>query len=162
MLHSLIEQKQALEVPDNQWSLLEKTITVLAPFEELTRQVSSSDASVSDVIPAVTVLQRLLAQETDEDRGIRTMKNTLLAAVKKRFSDVEKNPLYCIASLLDPRYKDRFFSNTNTAREAKVMVIQELQKMSDRGGRPTGGTQGATYQKATEGPAQQQSGQCVR
>ncbi|KAJ8346858.1 hypothetical protein SKAU_G00282590 [Synaphobranchus kaupii] len=89
--------------------------------------VSSSDASASDVIPAVTVLQRLLAKETDEDRGIRTMKNTLLAAVKKRFSDVEKNPL---ASLLNPRYKDRFFSNTNSAREAKVMVIQELQKMS--------------------------------
>ncbi|KAJ8358391.1 hypothetical protein AAFF_G00010380 [Aldrovandia affinis] len=70
-------------------------------------------------------LKRLLAQETDEDRRIRTMKNTLLAAVKKRFSDVEKN-----SSLLDPRYKDPFFSNTNTAREAKVMVIQELQKMS--------------------------------
>ncbi|KAJ8408600.1 hypothetical protein AAFF_G00252350 [Aldrovandia affinis] len=61
------------------------------------------------------------------------MKNTLLAAVKKRFSYVEKNPLYCIASLLDPRYTDRFFSNTNTAREAKVMVIQELQKMSGWG-----------------------------
>ncbi|KAJ8355365.1 hypothetical protein AAFF_G00061750 [Aldrovandia affinis] len=77
---------------------------------------------------------RLLAKETDEDRGIRTMKNTsLLAAVKKRFSDVEKNPLYCIASLVDPRYTDRFFSNTNTAREAKVMVIQELQKLSGGG-----------------------------
>ncbi|KAJ8378704.1 hypothetical protein AAFF_G00236820 [Aldrovandia affinis] len=73
---------------------------------------------------------RLLAKETDEDHGIRTTKNTLLAAVKKCFSDVEKNPLYCIASLLNPSYKDRFFSNTNTAREAKVMVIQELQKMS--------------------------------
>ncbi|KAJ8333624.1 hypothetical protein SKAU_G00416320 [Synaphobranchus kaupii] len=63
------------------------------------------------------MLQRLLAKETDEDRGIRTTKNTLLAAVKKRCSDT--------------RSKDRFFSNTNTARETKVIVIQELQKMSD-------------------------------
>lgn len=65
MLQPLIEQKRALgifgsefELPDNltahQWTL------VLAPFEELTRKVSSSDALVSDVIPAVTVLQRLL------------------------------------------------------------------------------------------------------
>ncbi|KAJ8412329.1 hypothetical protein AAFF_G00145960 [Aldrovandia affinis] len=80
----LLSEKRALgifgsehELPDNlstnQWSLLEKTITVLVPFEELTRQVSSSDASASDVIPAVTVLQRLLAKETDEDRGIRTL-----------------------------------------------------------------------------------------
>ncbi|KAJ8390504.1 hypothetical protein AAFF_G00103010 [Aldrovandia affinis] len=50
--------------------------------------------------------------------------NAEFGAVKKRFSDVEKNPLYCIASLLDLRYKDWFFSNTNTAREAKVMFHQ--------------------------------------
>lgn len=76
---------------------------MLAPFEELTRQVSCSAASASEVIPAVTVLRRLLAKETEEDRGIRTMKSTLLAAVNKRFSEVERNPLYCIATLLDPR-----------------------------------------------------------
>ncbi|KAI2668488.1 Zinc finger BED domain-containing protein 4 [Labeo rohita] len=67
MLQSLIEQKRVLgvyvsehELPDcltaHQWALMEKTVAILAPFEELTKKVSSYDALASDVIPAVTVL----------------------------------------------------------------------------------------------------------
>lgn len=138
MLQSLIEQKQVLgvsehELPDyltaHQWALMEKTVAILAPFKELTRKASSYDALASDVIPAVTVVVRLLNRETDEDHGVKTMKATLLAAVKKRFRDVETNPLYFISTILDPRYKDRFFSN-NTAPEAKLHLKQELQMMS--------------------------------
>ncbi len=114
MVQSLIEQKRAIgvyvsenELPAtltlNQWNLLEKMVNVLAPFEEMTRQVSSSDALASDVIPAVTVLQRLLLKQMDEDHGIKTMKSTLHDALQRRFSNMEQNPLYCIASLLDPR-----------------------------------------------------------
>ncbi|XP_073722443.1 zinc finger BED domain-containing protein 4-like [Misgurnus anguillicaudatus] len=108
------------------WALLEKMMTVLGPFEELTRKVSSSDAMAADVIPAVTVLQRFLSRETDDDHGIKTMKGTLAAAVKRRFSDVEEQPIYSIATLLDPRYKNRFFSNTDTAANAKEMLMREL------------------------------------
>lgn len=114
MVQSLIEQKRALGIfvseyglPDtltaHQWTLLEKVISVLGPFEELTRKVSSSDATAADVIPAVTVLHRFLTRETDEDHGIKAMKGTLAAAVRTRFTDVEENPLYSIATLLDPR-----------------------------------------------------------
>ncbi|KAK0142029.1 Zinc finger BED domain-containing protein 4 [Merluccius polli] len=137
MIQSLMQQKRALgvfvseyELPDNltapQWTLLEKTVTVLGSFEELTRKVSSSDATAADVIPAVTVLQRFLSRETDDDHGIKTMKGTLAAAVTRRFSDVEEQPFYSIATLLDPRYKNRFFSNTNTTGNAKEMLMLEL------------------------------------
>lgn len=78
-------------------------INALAPFEEMTRQVSSSDALASDIIPAVTVLQRLLLKQMDEDHRIKTMKSTSLDALQRRFSNMEQNPLYCIASLLDLR-----------------------------------------------------------
>ncbi|XP_035803997.1 zinc finger BED domain-containing protein 4-like [Amphiprion ocellaris] len=76
------------------------------------------------------MLMRLLTNETDEDHGIKAMKKTLAAAVKRRLSDGETNPMYCIATLLDPRYKDRFFSNSDTATEAKEMLMLELQRMS--------------------------------
>ncbi|XP_063336556.1 zinc finger BED domain-containing protein 4-like [Pelmatolapia mariae] len=108
---------------------METTVAIFVPFEELTKKVSSYDALASDVIPAVTVLVRLLNRETDEDHGFKTMKATLLAAVKKRFSDVETDPQYFISTILDPRYKDHFFSN-NTASEAKLHLKQELQMMS--------------------------------
>ncbi|CAI5660564.1 unnamed protein product [Oreochromis niloticus] len=140
MIQSLIEQKRALGIfvseyglPDtltaHQWTLLEKVISVLGPFEELTRKVSSSDAMTADVIPAVTVLHRFLTRETDEDLGIKAMKGTLAAAVRTRFTDVEENPLYSIATILDPRYKNRFFSSTTTAANAKEMLKLELLRL---------------------------------
>lgn len=74
MIEPLIAQKLALcaytaeydllaTLTANQWGLLEKTVTALAPFEELTREVSSSSASASDVIPVVSVFKRILTQE---------------------------------------------------------------------------------------------------
>lgn len=44
----------------------------------------------SHVTPAVTVLQELLTKETEEDTGIKIMKGTLAAPVKKHISDVDK------------------------------------------------------------------------
>lgn len=65
--------------------------------------MTSLNALASNVIPAIAVLQRLLTTETEEKYGVKMMKYTLLAAVKKHFSDVAQNPLYCIATVLDPR-----------------------------------------------------------
>lgn len=118
MTQSLLEQKQVLcayiadhDLPStltaNQWALLEKMSIVLAPFEELTRKVSFSTASTADVIPAVTVLKRILAKEGDADTGIKTMKKKLIQAVNKCFDTVEDELDYALATLLDPRYKDR-------------------------------------------------------
>ncbi|KAL0192345.1 hypothetical protein M9458_010641, partial [Cirrhinus mrigala] len=117
MVESLLEQKRTISaygadhdlpatLTANQWALLEKAVTVLAPFEEVTKQISSSTSSVAEVIPSVTVLKRLLARESQEDTGIKTMKTTLLEAVKKRFATIEEEPLYAVATLLDPRFKD--------------------------------------------------------
>ncbi|CAM4654772.1 unnamed protein product [Leuciscus chuanchicus] len=117
MIESLIVQKRTLSaytaesdlpatLTANQWGLLEKVSTVLAPFGEMTREVSASSASVADVIPIVCVLKRVLSRENEADQGIKTMKSTLLDAVNRRFNDVESEPLYSVATLLDPRYKD--------------------------------------------------------
>lgn len=117
MNQSLLAERQALcaytaeyDLPATltatKWGLLEKTVQALAPFEELTREVSSSSASASDVIPIVQVLKRLLSQPQEADEGIRTMKGTLLEAVRRRFTHLETEPIYSVATLLDPRYKD--------------------------------------------------------
>nr|XP_020456691.1 zinc finger BED domain-containing protein 4-like [Monopterus albus] len=124
MIQSLLAQKRVLcayaaeyDLPAtltaNQWGLLEKTVTALAPFEELTMEVSS--ASASDVILIVCVLKRALRREDPADEGAKTMKTTLFEAVDRRFSAVESEPLYSVATLLDPRYKDRFFTSAETS-----------------------------------------------
>ncbi len=114
MLSSLMEQKHALgayaadyELPvtltSYQWGLIENILTLLAPFEELTKEISSSTATAADVIPSIIALKRLLKKSTEMDHGVKTVKSTLLEAVEKRFSDVELEPLYCLATILDPR-----------------------------------------------------------
>nr|XP_043897683.1 zinc finger BED domain-containing protein 4-like [Solea senegalensis] len=140
MVESLLEQKRSISaygadhdlpvtLTANQWALLEKTITVLVPFEELTRQISSSTSSAAEVIPSVTVLKRLLARENQGDTGIKTMKTTLLEAVQKRFKTIENEPLYAVATLLDPRFKDRYFTSADSIKHAKDALTQEVEKM---------------------------------
>ncbi|KAL0199412.1 hypothetical protein M9458_007952 [Cirrhinus mrigala] len=132
MIKSLLTEKRPLcayaadhnlpaTLSANEWGLLEKTVTVLEPFEELTRKISSATSTAADVIPAVTVLKRLLAEENSTDSGIKTMKSTLLQAVSRRFSSIESESLYAVATLLDARCKDR--------RMAKDLLKQELDKM---------------------------------
>ncbi|XP_052393278.1 zinc finger BED domain-containing protein 4-like [Carassius gibelio] len=140
MLESLLEQKRSISaygadhdlpvtLTSYQWALLEKIIIVLAPFEELTRQISSSTSSAAEVIPSVTVLKRLLARENEGDTGIKTMKTTLLEAVQKRFKTIENEPLYAVATLLDPRFKDRYFTGADSNKNAKDALTQEVEKM---------------------------------
>lgn len=114
MLQSLIEQRRALgayvgehELPATlnalQWGLIENVLSLLAPFEELTKEISASKASAADIIPAITKLKRVLERKADTDHGMGTAKATLLEAVQRRFGDIEKNPLYTVATFLDPR-----------------------------------------------------------
>ncbi|XP_059912139.1 zinc finger BED domain-containing protein 4-like [Gadus macrocephalus] len=106
MTASLLEQKSAISLyaADHQlpatltasdWTLLEKINTLLAPFEEITKQISFATSTTSEVIPSVIALKRLLAKQTTEGSGIKTMKATLLAAMGTRFQTVEAEPLYC-------------------------------------------------------------------
>ncbi|KAM9788033.1 zinc finger BED domain-containing protein 4 [Syngnathus typhle] len=147
MIQSLLEQKRAVgayvvdyDLPTtltaNQWALLERTSTVLEPFEELTRKMSSSTASTADVISAFNVLKRILTKEDEADAGIKTMRKTLRQAVKQRFDSVEDEPLYALATLLDPIYKDRYFTSETSTKHAKDALLKELE---DRGLTSTAG-----------------------
>jgi len=40
-----------------QWGLLEKMVALLAPFEEITKHISSAESSLADVIPAITAIR---------------------------------------------------------------------------------------------------------
>ncbi len=103
MVESLLEQKRPISaygadhdlpatLTANQWALLEKTVTVLAPFEELTKQISSSTSSAAEVIPSVTVLKRLLARESQEDTGIKQWKLPFLRPSRNDSQPSRKTP----------------------------------------------------------------------
>ncbi|KAK6306786.1 hypothetical protein J4Q44_G00237110 [Coregonus suidteri] len=73
-------------------------------------------------------LKRLLNKTADTDRGVKTCKSTLLEAVNKRFGGILSEPLYCVATMLDARYKDRYF-NADKKQGLREMLQTQLDKM---------------------------------
>ena len=43
------------------------------------------------------------------DSGVRTIDREILRSVNQRFHDIKEHQHLLLASLLDPRFKDRFF-----------------------------------------------------
>ena len=76
MLDRLLENKRAVvlystETPivilsSNEWSLMEKVLRLLQPFEEYTKLMSKNNSCISEVIPAVTVLKKFLSRDDGE------------------------------------------------------------------------------------------------
>lgn len=140
MMTTLLEQKRALVMYEayhglpvslnaNQWSLIEKITTLLAPFEELTREISSHTATAADVMPSVVALKRFLNKTAETDSGVKTTKSALLEAVNKRFETTFSEQLYYLATILDPRYKDRYF-DADLKQVAKNKLEKEVDKMT--------------------------------
>ncbi len=61
-----------------QWKLIENMVSILQPFEELTKEISSLKSSVADVIPSISALKRLLERESDSEHRVKPSKQTLL------------------------------------------------------------------------------------
>ncbi|KAK0149385.1 Zinc finger BED domain-containing protein 4 [Merluccius polli] len=136
MLKSLVAQKQAIAayavehnlpatLNAHQWTLVENMLTILDPCEQLSRNISKATATAADVIPSIQALTRLLKQTVPTDHEVKTSKDTLLNAVQSRFGHVEEEPLYYLATILDPRYKDRYFTLASK-RQATGMLREKL------------------------------------
>ena len=133
MLNRLVEQRRAVAVfctevasvtgpSANQWLLMENVVATLRPFEEITKEICRSDASVSVIIPTVKALSNLLKKEGC-DSGIKTMKATLLEAVQSRFA--KPSPTLIISTVLDPRFKLRCFEEAGDATVTAAIVAAD-------------------------------------
>ncbi|KAJ3658741.1 hypothetical protein Zmor_010464 [Zophobas morio] len=96
-----------------EWKIIECCVELLKPFEEATRELSNSHTLISSVIPIIKVLGKklddYLTRPEDSD-PIRVAVTTLKTEVSAKFSLLEENNLYVIATYLDPRYKHKFFT----------------------------------------------------
>lgn len=107
--------------------LIENIISILRPFEEMTKTISSDTATVANAIPNVEALKHLLGRQVVTDHGVKTMKNALLESVTKRFAGIYSDPLYCIATVLDLRYKC-FYFDAGKKQSARDMIQAVLDK----------------------------------
>ena len=121
-----MENEQFTILTPNQWDLLDKTVTLLHPFEEITREICRDDASISVVIPSVCALRAFL-QHAGNDEGVQTMKASLLQSLNQRFTGLYTSAPHVIATILDPRYKlSPTCFNAEQKIASKAMLMQEL------------------------------------
>ena len=134
MIQSIVEQKMAVaaygadgSIPvlsPSQLHIVAKVINILSPIEEITKNISVEAASISQVIPLVRALTKVLEKEV-EDTGVRSMKNKMLDSLHSRFDDIEDKDFLVLATLLDPRYKDKFFTSGSTRQFGKRLLLNE-------------------------------------
>lgn len=139
MLKSVQEQKMALaaysvennipQLTSNQLDLVNKLITLLTPVEEITQSISSDDSSASVIIPFVRALRKHLEINDESDRGVRTMKEQMLLSLNRRYAQAESNEPLVLATLLDPCFKDKCFSNAANRTRAKNMLEDKVKAL---------------------------------
>ena len=103
-LQELAPDCAAHEFSGTEWKTMQKIVNVLKPFEEATKLLSEYDASISMAIFSVTLIVKSLESESADDVGVLSMKRALRHAMTTRFSTMEQNKRYTVATLLDSRY----------------------------------------------------------
>ncbi|XP_022834999.1 zinc finger BED domain-containing protein 4-like [Spodoptera litura] len=97
------------------WTLIQDLVKVLKPLDDITKTLSSQNSCISDVIPLVRALNKIY-DEIQESLNISVPSvldfvSALKNELDYRFSEVDKNILFQVATFLDPRYKSKFFSD---------------------------------------------------
>lgn len=95
-----------------EWKLIESCIQLLSPFEEATRELSSSHALISSAIPIIQLLENKVDNclRSPDFYQIRPAVTTLKKELSTMFSHLVENNLYVIATYLDPRYKHKLLT----------------------------------------------------
>ena len=136
MLQVIIEQKMALaaystehsdtpQLTTTQLDLAGKVVNVLTSIEEITKSICTDAASVSLIIPFVRAL-RLTLEKHDNDSGVHMMKAEMLASLNRRYAGIEKSELLVIATILDPRFKDKFFTSSTDRVNAMDLIKSKI------------------------------------
>ena len=120
MLQSVVKQRMSLaaygsdrSIPvltATQLDIANKVINVLSPVEEITKGISKDTTCILMIIPSVRGLRKTLEQSLD-DRSICTMKSEMLESLRRRFSEIEETDFLVISTMLNPQFKDKFFSS---------------------------------------------------
>ena len=122
---STLHEDIDVEFSESEWTKMKQIESVLKPLEEATKLLSKFDASISTVIPFVTAIIKDL-ECTPADHGVMTWKRALKKNIETRFSDIESNTHYTIATMLDSRYKHFFYREANTFMTTKDYVVEKL------------------------------------
>uniref|UniRef100_A0AC35FT17 BED-type domain-containing protein n=1 Tax=Panagrolaimus sp. PS1159 TaxID=55785 RepID=A0AC35FT17_9BILA len=108
------EMKEGYTLEQNEWEILDEFIESLSGFNQASSLLFRSDSTISTIIPILKVI--MLDLETKKKKKSNKVDaqliDGLLESLKKRFSTSLTNKNNIIATLLDPRFKDKYFPSS--------------------------------------------------
>ncbi|KAJ8865555.1 hypothetical protein PR048_033075 [Dryococelus australis] len=102
---------------------------ILQLFVCATFTVSSSNVCISEVILVINSILKQLQVPPPVGFGLQGMVNDLLASLTMRCEQVEEIWLYTAATLLDPCFKGKIFSDRIYLDTAKISLQHEAEKI---------------------------------
>lgn len=121
MWERLLEQKPALELYIQQygdiqvpsvyeWQQIEYLVQLLKIFYQAWLDLNSEAASVSLIIPLLTMLNSKLEEKLTDHQDLAYYKKTLKSQLNQYFAFTRQSSSLIIATLLDPRFKMRYLN----------------------------------------------------
>lgn len=130
MLNRFLEQQKCvlglapfiylkLTFSNDDWTIVEGLVKTLEIFHSATLTLSNENSTLSEVIPLLRSI--FLSLETVKDVSIACseIENAFILKLKNRFIGFERRELFTISTLLDPRFKDKVFSNLEVSQNAR-------------------------------------------
>ena len=133
-------QHRYLELSSDNWMILEELVKSLHPLEIATTFMSAEyNASLSSVIPVIHGLTSQLVPANDDSSVIKQFKNTVVAALKRRWSLENADPcqISMLATVLDPRFRNLKFLNNDQKSLVQAELLRLAAGMSDIGTSPS-------------------------
>ena len=107
-----MESNSVKPISKSQRKLLQSAMKNLAPFQELTLDLSKASATAGMMIPSAVLLTHKLKQLPDDGAG--SMKDAIIEEMQRRFKDLEGKQAISTATFLDPRFKGNLFKTHGT------------------------------------------------
>ncbi|XP_063222172.1 E3 SUMO-protein ligase ZBED1-like [Bacillus rossius redtenbacheri] len=148
MLQRIVDVKDALAsttainypdlpvITNEDVSNIQNVCKLLKVFKDCTEEISSEkQVTASKIILFVKALKTWCARrnsELDENVPAKEIAERLLEGINKRFKAVEENSVFAEATMLDPRFKARGFSDVNSSEKIKQTLISHCVKFGSK------------------------------
>ncbi len=115
------------ELSNSDWKHIETLLNILEPLEYATNKVSGEKySSACILIPLITTVYIRLRKLVINDNNIKKFRDALVNSIERRFKFVETSRPHFIATLLDPRFKDKCFRSSTNREKAVDELENEL------------------------------------
>ncbi|XP_017473167.1 PREDICTED: zinc finger BED domain-containing protein 4-like [Rhagoletis zephyria] len=141
MLNRLYEQKAAINLyiaergsveclTAKEWKSVCYVVAVLKPFDQATLDLPYDSTCASVIIPLIAMLQIKLERNDDDGAEISMLKDGLTASLLRRFAFIKTNPELHVSTILDPRFKNKYYS-TEEIKRCETILKDQLGLFND-------------------------------